>query len=336
MHIIEIEELIISLGTPQVLDVRSEGEFQQGHIPGAVNIPLLNNKNRRLVGICYKERGNEAAVLLGYELVGGQFSSLIQNISRQFPNKKVTLHCWRGGLRSRIVAQLLGNAGFEVSILKGGYKSYRHWVLDKIDQPLNIKIIGGLTGSGKTELLHQLQLEGEQIIDLEGLAHHKGSTFGGINQKPQPTQEQFENELASVIQGLNPSHRVWVEDESRRIGNNCLSEALWNQMRDAEFCEIILPENIRLKRIINEYGNLPKDLLLERTSSLKKRLGDKHLKEILKYLLEGNITAWAAALLQYYDKNYLYGQSKRELISKKKIEMEEEWSGEKFLKFVNP
>ncbi len=336
MHIIEIEELILSLGTKQVLDVRSEGEFEQGHIPGAVNIPLLNNENRRLVGICYKEKGNESAVLLGYELVGGQFSLLIRNIRHQFPNKKVTLHCWRGGLRSRIVAQLLDNAGFDVSILKGGYKSYRHWVLNKIDQPLNIKIIGGLTGSGKTELLHQLQHEGEQIIDLEGLAHHKGSTFGGINQKPQPTQEQFENELARVIQGLNLAQRVWVEDESRRIGNNCLSEALWNQMREAEFCEISLPDNIRLKRIINEYGNLPKDLLMERTSSLKKRLGDKHLKEILQYLSEGNITAWAAALLQYYDKNYRFGQSKREIKSKMKIEMEEEWSGKQFLKYVNP
>lgn len=336
MHIIHIEELIESLKPARVLDVRSEGEFEHGHIPGAINIPLLNNENRRLVGICYKEKGNEAAVMLGYELVGGQFSALIQNIKQQFPDKKVTLHCWRGGLRSRIVAQLLDNAGFEVSLLKGGYKSYRHWVLEKIAQPLNIKILGGLTGSGKTELLHQLKAQGEQVIDLEGLANHKGSAFGGINQKPQPTQEQFENDLSEVILGINPLQRVWVEDESRRIGINCLSESLWNQMREAEFYELVVPYQFRLNRIIEEYGTLPKDSLTDRTASLKKRLGDKYLKEILQYLAEGNIQAWASALLQYYDKNYQYGQSKREIKTKRKIEMNEEWSGKQFLQLVNP
>jgi len=320
MHIIEIDTLLAQKNSICVVDVRSEGEFNQGHIEGAINIPLLNNEERVKVGTTYKEKGNEAAVLLGYELVGSKFSAIIHSIKLAAPTKHVIVHCWRGGLRSRIVCQLLENAGFQVSQLKGGYKSYRHWVLQLLSVELPLHVIGGLTGSGKTALLHELHQKGEQIIDLEGLASHKGSTFGGIGQAPQPTQEHFENKLAEVVKKLDLSKRIWIEDESRMIGTIALPLKLWECLRYNILYELNVHFEYRLQRIIVEYCSLPKNILEEKTSLLRKRLGDLRLKEVLIFLQEGNMHAWAEALLVYYDKSYHYGQSKRD--SRKRVKLD--------------
>ncbi len=335
MHIVEIADIITAKSPIPVLDVRSEGEYLQGHMPLAINIPLLTNEERKEVGICYKQRGNEAAVLLGYALVGGRFAEMIRSISQLFPHKKVALHCWRGGLRSRIVAQLLDNMGFEVTLIKGGYKAYRNWVLKSFDTPLEVAVMGGLTGSGKTELLQLLREAGEQVIDLEGIAHHKGSTFGGIEQLPQPSQEQFENNLSAQYLTLDCSKRIWIEDESRRIGNVCIPLQLWDQMRDSTLFEIEVSYDSRLQRILKEYATLPIDKLTEKTMTLKKRLGDKHLNEILEFLVQKNMHAWAMALLNYYDKNYIYGQNKREALKRKKINLEKTFSAAQFLKLAD-
>ncbi len=335
MHIVEIADIITGNGNFTPLDVRSEGEFLQGHIPNAVNVPLLNNEERRQVGICYKQKGNKAAVLLGYELLGGKFASIIREISQLFPHQKITLHCWRGGLRSRIVGQLLENMGFDVYIIQGGYKQYRQWVLKSFDEAFAVKVIGGLTGSGKTELLHLLRASGGQIIDLEGLANHKGSTFGGIEQWPQPTQEQFENNLSQVILQGDRNEAFWIEDESRRIGNICIPLQLWDMMRSSMLYEIELSYAERLNRIMKEYTELPREKLREKTSLLKKRLGDKKLSEILQFLDHGDMKSWAMELLNYYDKNYAFGQDKREAIKRKKINLENKFSVANFLQSLN-
>jgi tRNA 2-selenouridine synthase len=310
MQIVEIADIIEKKEAIHLIDVRSEGEFLQGHIPWSFNVPLLNNEERAKVGTCYKEQGNEAAVLLGYELVGGKFADLIKHVRTLCPDKKVMIHCWRGGLRSRIVAQLLENSGFDVFILKEGYKSYRKWVLELFELEMELNVIGGLTGSGKTDLLYLLQKAGEQIIDLEGLAHHKGSAFGGINQPAQPTQEQFENSLAMCIYSLVRNKTIWIEDESRRIGNITVPKKIWETIRDSKLYEIEVPFEDRLNRILNEYATLPVDKLRE-----------------------GSMNDWAMALLDYYDKNYTYGQNKRLEGSRHKIKLGNPLRAEDFLSY---
>lgn len=189
-----------------VIDVRSPAEFAHAHFPNAQNLPLLNNEERAIVGTTYKHEGNQTAVLKGYELVGHKFSDYIKLAIKIAPNKKVNIYCWRGGLRSNIMAFVLHTAGFEVNLLQGGYKKYRNWVLETLEQPKQIKIVGGKTGSGKTYVLHQLKMLNQQIIDLEGLAHHKGSAFGSLGQAPQPSIEMFENNLAIQWCKIDPKN----------------------------------------------------------------------------------------------------------------------------------
>jgi tRNA 2-selenouridine synthase len=334
MQILEIADLIKKNQSIPLIDVRSEAEFSHGHIPGAINIPLLNNENRIKVGTLYKEKGNEAAVLLGYELVGPEFALIIRDIKSHCPGKNVIIHCWRGGLRSKIVAQLMENSGFEVNILKGGYKSFRRWALNLFEIELPLKVIGGLTGSGKTELLHSIENEGEQVIDLESIANHKGSAFGNINMPPQPSQEQFENNLAIAINKLDSTRGIWIEDESRMIGVNCVPEKIWETIRHNVLHEIEVEYEDRLQRIINEYGSLPVEKLKEKTSTLRKKLGDKRLQELLSFLDEGLIKNWSELMLAYYDENYSYGQSKRPVDTRKKIKMGKP-DGKIFLDLLN-
>ena len=320
--------------TVPIIDVRSEGEFAAGHIPGAFNIPVLPNEERRLVGICYKKEGHIAAVDLGYKLVGHRFYDYIQQ-ARALPSKgKIRLHCWRGGLRSRIMGQLLSNAGFEVQVLAGGYKSFRQYVLNQFALQYSVHIISGLTGSGKTDLLKALAGAGEQVIDLEKLANHKGSAFGALGLPPQPPQEQFENDLAFALKGIDTSQPVYVEDESRSIGSVVLPEAFWTQMREAEYYEIQVPEEQRLKRILHEYGNFPKSVLAEKTLQLKKRLGNKRAGELVDFLNAGDLESWIIGLFEYYDKTYNYGRSKRPLLKKQIVSLTDVNDASQFMEAV--
>jgi tRNA 2-selenouridine synthase len=321
MFLINISQFLEKSGSLPVIDVRSEAEYAQGHIPGAINIPLLNNDDRREVGISYKLKGSEAAVLLGYKLVGPVFHLLIKRAIESAPSKQVMVYCWRGGLRSKIFSELLENAGLEVYKLAGGYKSFRRQIIKSFEKPLNLKVLGGLTCSGKTELLKLLQSQGEQIIDLEGLANHKGSAFGGIG-RVQPGQEQFENQLGIEIMKADDKKVLWIEDESQSIGKNVIPKALWNQLRNSLLVEINIPMELRLQRVLDEYAGLDKVLLEERTLTLKKRLGDLRTRELAGYLHEGNFHEWGKALLEYYDKTYAFGQSKREALKRIKINLD--------------
>jgi tRNA 2-selenouridine synthase len=332
MPLIPITDLIADFTVRPVIDVRSEGEFEQGHIPGAVNIPLLDNADRKAVGTCYKLHGNEAAVLLGYKLAGPKFYNFIKEARKVCRSKEAWLHCWRGGLRSKIAATILEDSGLHIYRLKGGYKSYRNWVLQTLEMKIQVKVLGGLTGSGKTTLLHLLKENGEQIIDLEGLAHHKGSAFGGIGQPAQPTQEQFENNLGVILHKLDPDRRVWIEDESRAIGRMVIPPVLWKQMREAPLYEIVIPKAVRHRRIMEEYSQLDPLMLEEKTATLKKRLGDKRTKEVIAMLQEKDLGGWASALLDYYDKTYAHGQDQREENKRNKIELKEPTDIINFLK----
>src|SRR6185312_12204323 len=193
---LSINEFLALDSSIPVADVRTPAEFEQGHIPGANNIPLFSNDERVTVGTTYKQQGRDQAVLLGFDLVGNKWSGFIGQALEIAPGKKIALHCWRGGMRSGAMAWALNLYGFDVYLLEGGYKKYRRWVLDGFDQPRNLLILGGMTGSGKTQILHELAKAGERMIDLEDMAQHQGSSYGTMNMLVQPTQEQFENDLA--------------------------------------------------------------------------------------------------------------------------------------------
>jgi tRNA 2-selenouridine synthase len=193
-----------------VIDVRTPLEFQQGHIPGAVNIPLLSNEERVVIGTLYKQEGRQAAILKGFELVGSCWADFIRTGLELAPEKKVVLYCWRGGMRSGSMAWAFTMYGFDVLLVKGGYKAFRNFALETFQIPLPIQILSGKTGSAKTKILHELQNHGATIIDLEGLAKHQGSSFGSMGKNEQPTQEQFENNLHREILRVQNSSLVWV------------------------------------------------------------------------------------------------------------------------------
>ncbi|RYD88986.1 MAG: tRNA 2-selenouridine(34) synthase MnmH [Sphingobacteriales bacterium] len=203
-----VDAFLAATDAGPLLDVRAPIEFEAGHMPGAVSFPIFTDEERKRIGTLYKQAGHDRAVIEGLHFLGPRMAEVVKKANKLFPDKKVRMHCWRGGLRSGTMAWLLDLGGFEVTLLDSGYKSWRNHVLQTFTQPWQLVILGGMTGSGKTDLLKQLQNAGEQVIDLEGLAHHKGSSFGGIDQPAQPTQEEFENRLAEQLQQLNPEKRA--------------------------------------------------------------------------------------------------------------------------------
>jgi tRNA 2-selenouridine synthase len=297
-----------------IFDVRSPCEFKHAHIPGAINLPLFNDEERALVGTKYKHAGKEKAIILGLELVGPKLARFVldaKRFSSEAPH--ILVHCWRGGMRSQSMAWLLRMAGFQVSTLEGGYKNYRHLVLETCNKTYpQLKIIGGMTGTGKTELLYILQDKyQEQILDLEGLAHHKGSSFGALGNLPQPTTEQFENNLYEVLSRLDLNKTIWLEDESRCIGSVQIPQPLFNQMREAPVLVVNRSKEERVQRLMKEYGHFNKEDLLSCTRRIEKRLGGLKTKEILSAIDEGQISLAIYLILDYYDKTYLFGLQKR-------------------------
>ncbi len=309
---IPLDFLLSQRLTLPMLDVRSEGEFASGHIPEAYNLPILNNEERRQVGICYKGKGNKAAVLLGYELVAHKFKDYIKEVFEIAPQKKVFVYCWRGGLRSSILADLLKNAGFTVYRLKGGYKTYRTWALAQLTTRKNIQVLGGATGSQKTSLLYWLALQGHQVIDLEGLANHRGSAFGHIGLGNQPSHEQFENRLALEWSKTNPMKPLWLEDESRMIGKLNLPKAIYEQIRESTLYKLDIPAEERKEYILQTYGRMPMEELAAATEKLKRRLGDENFRLAIECLETGDKKGWLDFVMAYYDKTYLHGNEKRD------------------------
>jgi tRNA 2-selenouridine synthase len=233
------------------------------------------------------------------------------------------VYCWRGGMRSNILAWLLQMAGFKVTLLKGGYKTFRHWVIDQYSQQRNYIVLGGRTGSGKTEMLHLLAQEGEQIIDLEGIAHHKGSAFGALGQEPQFMQEHFENTISWVLSNTNSAEPIWIENESRHIGRNQIPPMLFEQIRTASKLTVNVSLETRTNRILQEYGIFDTEILTEKTLDVSRRMGPQHAKEAIQYLTDGDIRNWVFKMLEYYDKTYQHSGMSQE--NKKVADVEFNW-----------
>jgi len=294
-----------------VIDVRSPGEFAHGHIPGAHNIPLFSNEERARVGTLYKQKGRQEAIAEGLEIVGPKLRSLVDQARGLAVDNQALVHCWRGGMRSANFAWLLNTCGIKTSTLVKGYKAYRNHVLDAFRRPAQLLVLGGETGSGKTEILRHLAAMGEQVVDLERLARHKGSSFDAVGEKEQPGTEQFENDLFTEWDQLDLTRRVWVEDESKSIGRVYLPDGLWDKMKLAPIVRIRLPKKKRIERLVQEYGKFEKKDLEAALVRIERRLGGQAFKESLEALQRNDLAAVAGLTLHYYDKAYNHAHEKR-------------------------
>jgi tRNA 2-selenouridine synthase len=296
-------------GSGPILDVRSPGEFEQGHITGAVSFPLFSNEERAAVGKAYKLHGKDRAYVLGLEYVGPKMAGFVKQARKLAPDGRLRVHCWRGGMRSGSMGWLLRQAGMDVTLLTGGYKAYRRQVLEALqaDQLPPVCVVGGRTGCGKTKVLHALRQLGEQVIDLEGLAHHKGSAFGFIGEQEQPTVEQFENDLFYACSNIDPTRRVWIENESRSIGRVFIPEGMWHRIRHSTLFNIAIPDEVRLRNLVGDYVLEHTDALRLAFQKIQTKLGGLQYKNAMKALDKADFITAAAIALAYYDKTYQHG-----------------------------
>ena len=295
-----------------VIDVRTPAEYKQGHIPTAHNIPLFSNKERKSVGTSYKQKGQQEALIKGLDFAGPKMTSFVRKAQKIAKQNKLLLHCWRGGMRSASMAWLFETAGMDCGRLKGGYKSFRQFVLAYFDHALPFIVIGGLTGSGKTAALKSLAEMGEQILDLETLAHHKGSAFGNLGEKTQHSTEHFENKICWDLLPLKKNRTIWVEDESRSIGRNILPAGIYNQIRSAPVVFLDIPLLDRVDRLVEDYAGFSNEELSESIQKISQRLGGDITRKAIEAVAKGDYKLTAEMALQYYDKTYLFGLSNRD------------------------
>ncbi len=305
---LSIEEFLVKAEKHPVLDVRSPGEFSHAQIPGAHSLPLFTDEERKVVGTSYKQQGRQPAIKIGLDYFGVKMKSMVEEVEKimgtgqdaagnALPARGVVLvHCWRGGMRSAGVAWLLDLYGFEVFTLTGGYKAFRKWVLQSFEKDYSMKILGGYTGTGKTAMLQELKKQGHPVIDLEGLANHKGSAFGGIGQPPQPSVEMFENLLAREL-WRNKEKTFWLEDESQRIGILNIPPVFWRSMRTQPLFFVDVPFHERLLYIMSEYGHCDKERLLLSIERIQKRLGPLETKNAIAHLKKDETELYFTALL---------------------------------------
>ncbi len=310
-QVLDLSEFLEVAKDTVVIDVRTPLEFEQGHIPRAANLPIFTNEQRVFVGTAYKQQSREAAILLGFELVGGKWADFIRQAEQLAPQKKILVHCWRGGMRSGAMAWALNLYGFEVATLKGGYKAFRRAAIDSFSKRYPFKILSGSTGSAKTEILREMAKLGEQVIDLENLAQHQGSSFGSMGTLVQPSQEQFENLLGSQLQNMNFNKTIWLEDESVLIGKRVIPKPIWEQMREAQVIKIEVPINNRINFLDKKYGVLDREFLKMAVLGIAKKLGPLETKFTLQAIDEGRMIDFIGNVLIYYDKAYLKGLEKR-------------------------
>jgi tRNA 2-selenouridine synthase len=312
MQYIDAAVFLDSAGDHTVIDVRSPSEFRQGHIPGAFNLPLFDDEERRRIGTLYHDSGKDASVLLGLDLVGPKMSRYVKQAQKLVKGKQMLMHCWRGGLRSSSMAWLLELAGFRIKILQGGYKAYRAFIRRNIGSGYELVVLGGKTGSGKSEILRQLDSSGEQILDLEKIACHKGSAFGHLGQQEQPTNEQFENNLFSVLHSLNPAKPVWLEDESRSIGIVSLPDLFIDRMKASPLIYIETDKESRIRRLVSDYAGYDPEFLDASVQRISSRLGSLNTKLVTQAIRNRNFEDACRLLLNYYDKLYMAGIQARD------------------------
>jgi tRNA 2-selenouridine synthase len=297
-----------------VIDVRSPSEFSSGHIPGSHNIPILDDDQRAAVGTFYKQKGRLEAIELGFELAGPHLAGMIRAARELARNGRLQLYCWRGGMRSRNMAWLLETNGIRCRVLEGGYKAYRQFGKALfLSGQYRTWVLGGFTGSNKTAVLHALAAMGEQVLDIEKEARHRGSSFGMIGQLPQRTNEQFENELIRKWLSFDESKRIWIEDESKILGSNHIPEPLYLRIRNAPVLKLELDRAKRAANLVEVYGGLDDHELEQAIRRIERKLGGQLMQQALEALKRKDYQWVAEISLNYYDKTYEYGLSRRDV-----------------------
>ena len=306
---ISLEEFLAMKGP--CFDVRSPKEYCHAKIPGATNLALFSDVERAIVGTAYKQQGKDIAVRLGIKIVGPKLDSMLTSaLEHDFSCHKARVYCWRGGMRSGFVKYFLETAGIASVQLKGGYKAFRRFALNTLAKPCKLFILGGFTGCGKTEVLQALKQENVPTVDLEAIACHKGSVYGSLDGKAQPSNEQFENELALNLFNFKSDEPIWVEDESRLIGRCQIPNSFYEVMSHAPLFILNSSKEARMRRILAEYGSFPREHLYESTKKLEKRLGGAKTKAVLQFIEQNAAFEAMNLLLDYYDEAYEHALSR--------------------------
>ena len=298
-----IDDFLAKSTAVPMLDVRSPAEYESGHIPHATSFPLFSNEERAIIGTLYKQQGRQPAIQKGLELVEPKMTGFVE-AAEKLGSDTIALYCWRGGMRSESMAWLLEQHGFNTIVLHKGYKAYRGQMLAFFEQNLPLHVITGYTGSKKTELLHLLQEKGEQVVDLEGLAGHQGSSFGNQKSKQQPTTEHFQNLVFEEFRKFDLNRPIWIEDESMHIGQVSLIEPLYHQKNASPHFVIEIEKEQRVDFLVEDYGGLSKEQLIAATTAIRKKLGGDKANLAIDHILAGNLREAATIILTYYDARY--------------------------------
>ncbi len=295
----------------EIIDVRSPSEYAEDHIPGAINAPVLDDEQRAEVGTLYTQVSPFVAKKRGAALIARNIAHHLENFFDDRPKQwKPLVYCWRGGQRSGAMAHILAQVGWSTGRLEGGYKTYRRHVMAEIETlplKLDFRVVCGPTGSGKSRLLRVLQEQGAQVLDLEGLAQHRGSLLGNLPEEAQPSQKMFDSRLWDVLRSFDVQRPVFIEAESKKIGLINTPEALLGKMRSSECLSIEAPVAARVQLLMEDYShflNSP-ELLIERLAPLLTLHGRQVLDHWQKLAEQGN---WAELveilLIQHYDPAY--------------------------------
>jgi tRNA 2-selenouridine synthase len=296
-----------------LIDVRSPKEYLKGHIPSAYNVPLLLDDQRALVGTIYKQQGKQQAISRALEFVEPQlerYAQKVKEISIANSTASLIVYCWRGGMRSKSFGMFLARCGYSVYQMIGGQKAYKAYVRKQAELPYKFIVLGGKTGCGKTRILQELKKQGEQVLDLELLAGHRGSSFGGLGKPQQPTQEQFIINCFSMLAQCNPQRSIWVEKESYKIGDLSTPYELWRQLQKAPVLYIDRPQEERITLLLEEYGAYEPENLKTCTLSLSKKIGSAQAKKLCQLIDEKKYEEVIRQLIIYYDKLYDYSLQK--------------------------
>jgi tRNA 2-selenouridine synthase len=295
----------------EIIDVRAPSEFAEDHIPGAVNLPVLDDAERAEVGTLYKQVSTFKARKVGAAMVSRSISRHLEgHFAHKDKDYRPLIYCWRGGQRSGSMATVLVQIGWRVTLLQGGYKTYRAHVrqqLQDLPEQFTYRILAGATGTGKTHVLQRLAQRRAQVLDLEGLAQHRGSLLGALWEISQPTQKYFESLLLEQFQSWDPKEPVWVEAESSKIGQVYIPQTLWQKMQQAEGLEIQMPLGKRIEHLIAEYPHLitHPELLKAKLQQLKSRHGKQQLEEWNHLIDTQQWETFIGMLLeQHYDPTY--------------------------------
>jgi len=294
-----------------IIDVRSPAEYAEDHIPGAISAPVLNNEERAQVGTLYSRISPFEAKKLGAALIARNIAQHLETMFLDKPKQwRPLVYCWRGGQRSGAMSHILDQVGWRTARLEGGYKNYRRHViaeLERLPSQLQFQVICGATGSGKSRLLHVLQQQGAQVLDLEQLAQHRGSLLGNLPDEPQPAQKMFETRLWDALRHFNPEQPIFVEAESRKIGKLALPDELLKKIRASSCIVIEAPLPARIGLLLEDYAHFLKDpeLLEQRLAPLKALHGHKVIEEWNALAQRGDWHELVGELLsRHYDPAY--------------------------------